>query len=149
MEGAVPKESYSIPLGLANRLREGEDVTVVALGRMNQEAMAAADELAGKVNVEIIDPRSLVHLEEEAIIKSLEKTGRLVIVDEDYERSGFTAEVSALAGEKGFDHLISPIYRVATPNVPIPYNPSLEKHVLPCKENIINSIRKVMDQTRR
>jgi len=96
------------------------------------------------VSVEVVDPRTLVPLDEEAILRSLQKTGRLVVVDEDYERCGFSAEVAALAAEKGFRHLDAPVARVATPNVPIPYSPNLEKHVLPDREKVIRAIKSLV-----
>jgi pyruvate/2-oxoglutarate/acetoin dehydrogenase E1 component len=144
MEGEVPEEAYAVPLGVANRVREGGDVTVVATGLMVGEAVRAADELCGEVGVEVLDPRTIVPLDEEAILSSIRRTGRLVVVDEDYERCGFSAEVAAIAAEKGFSHLEAPVARVATPNVPIPYSPALERHVLPSREKIVRAIRNVM-----
>jgi pyruvate dehydrogenase E1 component beta subunit len=144
MEGVVPEEAYTLPFGMANLVREGSDVTVVATGHMVGKAVEAADELRSKYSVEIIDPRTIVPLDEEAILRSLSKTGRLVIVDEDYERCGFSAEVAAIAAEKGFRHLNAPVVRIATPNVPIPYSPVLEKHILPSKEKIVKTITRLV-----
>jgi len=141
MKGEVPEESYSIPFGVANLVREGSDVTVVAVGKMVQEAIKAADQLKGEISVEVIDPRTLVPLDEEAILRSLVKTGRLVVVDEDYERCGFSAEVAAVAAEKGFHNLKAPISRVANPNVPIPFNKQLEAHILPDTQKIVRAIK--------
>ncbi len=143
-EGHVPEQPYTVPMGVANLVREGSDVTVVATGMMVQKAAEAADDLKKDISVEVIDPRTLVPLDEEAILRSLQKTGRLVAVDEDYERCGFSAEVAAVAAEKGFRHLKAPIVRVANPNVPIPYAPGLERHILPDKEKIIRAIKGVM-----
>ena len=143
ISGQVPKDSYTIPLGSANLVREGNDVTVLAVGLMVQKALEAADELKPKIGVEVIDPRTLVPLDEKAILSSIQKTGRLVIVDEDYERCGFSAEIAALAAGKGFEYLKAPITRVATPNVPIPYNPRLEREVLPDKEKIIAAVKSI------
>jgi pyruvate dehydrogenase E1 component beta subunit len=144
MEGEVPEEPYAVPFGVANLVREGGDVTVVAAGRMVQEAAKAADALKGDLSVEVIDPRTLVPLDEEAILRSVGKTGRLVVVDEDYERCGFTAEVAAVVAEKGFHSLRAPIARVANPNIPIPFNKNLERHVLPDTEKIVRAIRSVV-----
>ncbi len=144
MEGEVPEEPYTVPLGVANLVREGGDVTVVAAGRMVLEAAKAADTLKGYVSVEVIDPRTLVPLDEEAILRSVGKTGRLVVVDEDYERCGFTAEVAAVAAEKGFHSLKAPVARVANPNTPIPFNRSLERHVLPDTDKIVRAIKSVV-----
>jgi len=143
-EGHVPEQPYTVPMGVANLVRDGSDVTVVATGMMVRKAAEAADELKRDISVEVIDPRTLVPLDEEAILRSLQKTGRLVAVDEDYERCGFSAEVAAVAAEKGFRHLKAPIVRVANPNVPLPYAPGLEKHILPDKEKIIRAIKGVM-----
>jgi pyruvate/2-oxoglutarate/acetoin dehydrogenase E1 component len=144
VEAEVPEEPYAVPFGVANLVREGGDVTVVAAGRMVGEAAEAADSLKGDVSVEVIDPKTLVPLDEEAILRSVAKTGRLVVVDEDYERCGFTAEVAAVAAEKGFHSLKAPIARVANPNIPIPFNRRLERHVLPDKDKIVRAIKSVV-----
>ncbi len=143
-KGPVPEEPYTVPFGVANLVREGRDVTVVATGRMVGLAMEAADGLKKEVSVEVLDPRTIVPLDEEAILNSVGKTGRLVVVDEDYERCGFSAEVSAIVAEKGFNNLKASVYRVATPNVPLPVNPTLEKQLLPDREKIARAIRNVM-----
>ena len=143
MKDAVPKDPYTVPLGSANTVREGDDVTVVAVGLMVQKAVEAADELNHKISVEVIDPRTLVPLDEKAILASIQKTGRLVIVDEDYERCGFSAEVAALASGKGFEYLKAPITRLTTPNVPIPYNPRLEREILPDKGKIVDAVKDI------
>ena len=144
MMGEVPKESYMIPFGIANIVRDGTDVTIVAIGRMVHEAIKASDKLKDDISVEVIDPRTLVPLDEETILKSISKTGRLVVVDEDYERCGFSAEVVAVVAEKGFHNLRSPVARVANPNVPLPFNKKLEKHILPDSEKIIRSIKSII-----
>jgi pyruvate dehydrogenase E1 component beta subunit len=144
MRGHVPEEYYKVPFGVCNLLREGSDVTIVTVGKMVNEALQAADELQGEISIEVIDPRSIVPLDEEGILKSIAKTGRLVIVDEDYERCGFSAEIAAIASEKGFHNLEAPIVRIANPNIPLPYNKNLEKHVLPDKGKIIRSLRNIL-----
>lgn len=140
VEGPVPEGPYEIPLGVANLVREGSDVTIVATGLMVGKAVEASDRLKPDISVEVIDPRTLVPLDEEAILRSVQKTGRLVVVDEDYERCGFSAEVAAIAAEKAFKHLTSPVIRVATPNVPIPFSPVLEKHLLPSTDKIVRAV---------
>jgi pyruvate/2-oxoglutarate/acetoin dehydrogenase E1 component len=144
MEGPVPEGSYRIPLGVANLVREGGDVTVVATGLMVGKAAEASDRLRPDIGVEVIDPRTLGPLDEEAILRSVQKTGRLVVVDEDYERCGFSAEVASIAAEKAFRHLTAPITRVATPNVPIPYSPVLEKHLIPSTEKIVRAVKRLV-----
>ena len=111
---------------------------------MANEAIKAADQLKGKTSVEVIDPRTLVPLDEEAIIRSVAKTGRLVVVDEDYERCGFSAEVAAVVAEKGYKHLKAPVARIANPNVPLPFNKNLEKHILPDTEKIVRVIKNMV-----
>jgi len=140
VEGPVPEGPYEIPLGVANLVREGSDVTIVATGLMVGKAVEASERLKPDISVEVIDPRTLVPLDEEAILRSVQKTGRLVVVDEDYERCGFSAEVAAIAAEKAFKHLTSPVIRVATPNVPIPFSPVLEKHLLPSTDKIVRAV---------
>lgn len=144
VEGHVPETEYTLPFGVSNIVREGNDVTVVALGRMVQECIKSADRLKGEVSVEVIDPRTIVPLDEESIIRSVGKTGRLVVVDEDYERCGFSAEVTAIVAEKGFKHLKAPITRVANPNVPIPFNKLLENQVIPDVDKITRVLKNMM-----
>jgi len=143
--GIVPEEPYEIPLGKADLKRNGSDVTVVATAMMVHRALDAAEQLQKEgVSVEVVDPRTLVPLDKTAIFDSVKKTGRVVIVDEDYERCGFAAEVAALISQYGFDLLDAPIIRVATRNVPIPFNPALEDCVIPNSERIKDAIRAVM-----
>jgi pyruvate dehydrogenase E1 component beta subunit len=144
LKGQVPENSYTVPLGVANLVREGSDVTVVATGRMVHESVKVADGMKREISVDVIDPRTIVPLDEYAILKSLKKTGRLVIVDEDYERCGFSSEIAAIAAEKGFKYMKSPVSRVAIPNVPIPYSPNLEKLVLPNRDKISKVILNLM-----
>jgi len=144
VEGEIPEEPYVVPFGVANIVREGTDLTVLAIGRMVSEAAKAADALRGEISVEVIDPRTLIPLDEEMILRSIAKTGRLVVVDEDYERCGFSAEIAAIVAEKGYHNLKAPIARVANPNIPIPFNKKLEKHILPNSEKIMRAIRNVV-----
>jgi len=143
VKGMVPSEAYEVPLGDANVVREGSDVTVVANSLMVREAVKAAEEVEGDVSVEVLDPRTLVPLDEDAILRSVGKTGRLVVVDEDYLRYGFSGEVVALVSEKAHGKLVAPPIRVATPNIPLPYNQRLERELLPNKEKIVAAVRKV------
>ena len=132
MKGPVPEDRYLIPFGQADIKKTGNDVTIVATGMMVHKALEAAKQLeADGVSAEIIDPRTLVPLDKKTILESVKKTGRLVVVDEDYERCGFAAEVAAIVASEAFDYLDAPIRRIATPNVPIPYSKVLEKRILP------------------
>jgi pyruvate/2-oxoglutarate/acetoin dehydrogenase E1 component len=150
-KGSVPDEDYAIPLGVADIKREGSDVTVVAIAWLVHEALAAAEELAKSgISVEVVDPRTLVPLDVEAIRASVRKTGRLVIADEAGPTAGFSAEVAAVATEdpETFARLKAPVRRVCALNVPIPYSPNLEDHVFPDRKRIIAGIRDVLEGTR-
>jgi pyruvate/2-oxoglutarate/acetoin dehydrogenase E1 component len=145
IKGQVPEEEYMIPFGEAEVKRIGRDVTIVATAFMVHKAFTAAEKLqADGIDAEIVDPRTLVPLDKETILSSVKKTGRLVIVDEDYERCGFASEVAAIVSMEGFDYLDAPIQRVATPNVPIPYAPNLEKRVLPDAQKIIDAVKSTL-----
>src|SRR5262249_30212275 len=127
-KGPVPSEDYTIPLGVADRKRQGSDVTVVAIAWLVHEALAAAEELAKEgISVEVVDPRTLVPLDAETIRASVQKTGRLVIADEAGPTAGFSAEVAAVVSEDAatFARLAAPIKRVCALQVPIPYSPVL------------------------
>ena len=146
-KGPVPEEDYTIPFGQADIKREGSDVTVVALAWLVHEALAAAEELAREgISVEIVDPRTLVPLDQETIRNSVRKTGRLVIADEAGPTAGFSAEVAAVTTEDGatFARLKAPVKRVCALQVPIPYSPILESHVFPDRNRIIAGIREVL-----
>ncbi len=137
IKGEVPKEGYSIPFGKADRKRSGDDVTIIATAYQVTLALKAAERLAEEgIQAEVVDPRTLVPLDEDAILESVAKTGHVVIVHEAWKRGGIGAEISALIGEKGFDLLDAPIVRVAAENVPIPFSPVLEESVLPNEEKI-------------
>jgi 2-oxoisovalerate dehydrogenase E1 component len=140
--GPVPEELYAVPIGKARIRREGADVTVVATSSMVSRALGAATQLERDgISVEVIDPRTLKPLDEEAILASVRKTNRLVIVHEGWKCGGFGAEVCAMVVEKAFDDLDAPIQRLGAPDVPMPYNDSLERSVIPSQEAIVAAIR--------
>ena len=141
--GEVPEEEYSIPLGEADIKREGNDITVVANSYMTHLALQAAEELEGRIGVEVVDLRSLEPLDMDTVLQSLEKTERLVVVDEDTERCGFAGELCAQVIDQGFDLLDAPIKRVCARNYPIPGG-YMEEHVLPNTEKIKAAIEEVM-----
>ena len=148
LKGAVPTEDYTIPLGKADIKRQGSDVTVVAIAWLVHEALIAAEELAKEgVSVEVVDPRSLVPLDDEAIRASVRKTGRLVIADEAGPTAGLSAEVAAVVVEDAatFARMKAPVKRVCALNVPIPYRPVLEDHVFPDRKRIAAGIREVLE----
>jgi acetoin:2,6-dichlorophenolindophenol oxidoreductase subunit beta len=137
----VPEEEYLIPIGEGFVRREGKDVTIVANLLMLYRALAAAETLAGQgIDVEVIDPRSLVPLDLDLILESVQKTGRLVIVEEDNLTNGWGAEVAALVADQGFWWLDSPIKRVAAPDVPPPFAPVLEREYVPSEQKIIEAV---------
>jgi 2-oxoisovalerate dehydrogenase E1 component len=145
--GEVPQGEFLIPFGKADIKRAGKDVTVVAFSAMVQKALAVAEKLQQEgVSVEVIDPRTLVPLDKEAIITSVKKTGRLVIIEEGCLTCGFGAEVAALVGKEAFDHLDAPIERVAALDTPVPFAPVLEQTVIPNEEKIEAAIRAVLGE---
>ncbi|MCP4400073.1 MAG: alpha-ketoacid dehydrogenase subunit beta [bacterium] len=141
-------EEYTIPFGEAVIRREGSDVTIVATSLMVYKALDAAAKLAEKgIDAEVIDPRTLVPLDEKTIIDSVDKTGRLVIATEDVSRCGVSAEISALIAEKALFSLEAPIKRVAVQNTPIPFAPICENDVIPGEENIIEAVNEMMEES--
>jgi pyruvate dehydrogenase E1 component beta subunit len=145
-EGPVPEGDHTIPFGLAEVRREGRDVTVVATAYMVTLALRAAASLEERgVSVEVIDPRSLEPLDIETVVGSVRRTGRLVVVDEDTERCGPSAEIAIQVVERAFDALKAPVGRVANPNLPVPYSRPLERAVLPSKQSIERAILRTLD----
>ena len=142
-KGMVPEEEYVVPLGVADVKRSGKDVTVVATGLQVKLSQAVAESLAEEIDVEVIDLRSLEPLDLNAVLTSLEKTNRLVIVDEDVKRCGFAGELMAQVVENGFDLLEAPIQRVCVENMPIPGG-LMEPFACPTPEKIGTAIQKVM-----
>lgn len=144
MSGEVPEGEYTVPLGKADIKRAGSDVTIVAWSWMLQRALAAAATLAKEgINAEVLDPRTLVPLDKETILKSVEKTGKLVIVHEAVRTSGFGAEIAATVADEGFDLLDAPIKRVTAPDTPIPFAPVLEQAYLPSEEKIVAAVKEL------
>jgi pyruvate dehydrogenase E1 component beta subunit len=145
VSGEVPDEEYTIPFGEAAIRKPGKDATVVALGFMVYEALAAAQELAASgIDIEIIDPRTIVPLDKKTIFASVEKTGRLVTVEEGRIRGGIGAEIAALACGEYFDLLDAPVQRVAAPMIPIAGSAVLEDMYLPNMNSIVKAVKQVM-----
>jgi pyruvate dehydrogenase E1 component beta subunit len=145
IEGEVPEEEYTIPFGLADIKRQGEDVTIVATLYMVHKALEAANALEKEgVSVEVVDPRTLTPLDKQTIINSVKKTGRIVIVSEDCKTAGVSAEIAAIIAEEAIDYLDAPIKRVAEPDTPIPFSPSLERYVIPDEKAIIKAVREIV-----
>ncbi|PKO32021.1 MAG: alpha-ketoacid dehydrogenase subunit beta [Betaproteobacteria bacterium HGW-Betaproteobacteria-9] len=147
----VPEAAYTIPFGQARVAREGSDVTIVTLSQMVQKALLAAEELAAeRISVEVIDLRTLVPLDREAVLRSVRKTGRLLVADEDYLGFGLTGEIAAIVAENlDTVHLKAPVKRVAVPNVPIPYSRPLEQFVIPQVDGLVAAVRGLMSSTIR
>ncbi len=144
-KGEVPDEPYAIPFGVAQTTREGKDVTIVAFGRMVGFANKAADALAEKgIECTVIDPRTTSPLDEAAILESVEKTGRLVVVDESSPRCGMAGDISALVAENAFGALKGPIKRVMPPHCPVPFAPNLEEAYIPSVADIEAAVQAVM-----
>jgi len=148
-EGEVPQEPYAIPFGEANFVREGDDVTVVALGRMALLSQQAAAELDGEgISCEVIDPRTTSPLDLESILESVEHTGRLVMVDEANPRCGFAADVVAQVAQAAFDDLKAPPRMLTPPHSPVPFSPVLEDAYVPGPDQIAAAVREVAGATR-
>ena len=138
----VPEEEYTIPFGVANVIKEGKDITIVCTSNLVLKALKAAEELTKEgIDAEIIDPRTLVPLDKDTIIKSVKKTGRLLVVDEGYERCGVAAEIAMSVLKDVFYHLNAPIERLTAANVPVPFSPVLEFFILPDEKKIYQKVK--------
>ena len=147
--GDVPEESYAIPFGEANVLREGDDVTIVAIGRMVHMAMEAAGELAGSgVQAEVIDPRTTSPLDTDTILESVENTGRLVVVDEAHPRCSLATDIAATVAQEAFGSLRAPVQMVTGPHCPVPFADSLEDLYIPDPARIAGAVKTVVDYGR-
>ncbi len=144
-KGQVPEEEYYIPFGQARIAREGTDATVVAIGSMVRRALEACDELTREGrSIEVIDPRTLAPLDIDAVLQSLHKTGRLLIVDETYAPCGIGGEIAAQVTDRGFDDLDAPIKRLNGLHTPVPYSATLEAAVTPNAPSIVQAIRDLL-----
>ncbi|ALX49996.1 alpha-ketoacid dehydrogenase subunit beta [Lentibacillus amyloliquefaciens] len=144
----VPEEQYSIPLGQADIKREGTDVTIVAYAVMVPRALEAAKELEKEgISVEVVDPRTLVPLDKETIVKSVSKTGRVVVAHEAVKRGGYGGEIASMIAESdAFDFLDAPIKRLGGAESPIPYNPELEKAHVPQVPDMIKAVKETLNK---
>jgi acetoin:2,6-dichlorophenolindophenol oxidoreductase subunit beta len=148
--GEVPDGEHIVPFGKAAVRRDGDMVTIVAIGRMMKPALAAAEALATEgLSAEVIDPRTLVPFDEGCVLSSVKKTGHLVVVDEARECCSAASQIAAMVAEKGFDLLRGPIRRVTTPNVAIPYAPNAEAHVIPGAPRIVTAVRQLLGRTEK
>jgi pyruvate/2-oxoglutarate/acetoin dehydrogenase E1 component len=145
IKGEVPEELEPIPLGKARVHREGTDVTVIATGRLVHESLAAAEEAEKDgISVEVVDPRTLLPLDEETIVASVRKTTRAVTAHEAVTRGGFGAELAAVIQHRAFDYLDAPIERVGAKFAPLPFAPVMEEHVVPHAADVLDAIRRTV-----
>jgi len=145
MEGEVPEDNYVIPLGVADVKREGNDLTIVTLGRMVHFSLEAAEKLTGDgVEVEVVDLRSLSPLDEETILASVRKTHRLIVVDEANPRCSIATDIVALAAGQAFDYLDAPPTMVTAPHAPVPFSPVLEDAYLPSVDTIVATVQSLL-----
>ena len=145
IKGEVPDEIEPIPLGQARVHREGEDVTVIATGRLVHESLAAAEEAEKEgISVEVVDPRTLLPLDEESLVASVKKTNRCVVAHEAIVRMGFGAEVAAVIQYQAFDWLDAPIERVGSKFTPLPFAPVMEQFVVPHASDVLDAVRRTV-----
>jgi acetoin:2,6-dichlorophenolindophenol oxidoreductase subunit beta len=138
--GEVPDGDFTVPFGKAAIVREGRDVTIVAIGSMLKPALSAAEKLHfSGIDAEVLDPRTLVPLDEEAILRSVRKTGRAIIADEARDRCSAASHIAAIIADKAFESLKAPVKRVTVPDVSMPYAPNAELRVLPGDEQIAST----------
>ncbi len=147
MKGYVPEEEYTIPLGEAEIVHEGSDVTIVTYSYMVQFCLEAAEKLKNEgVNVEIVDLRTVDPLDEDTFLNSVKKTHRLVVVQETWRQCSISSEIAAIAAEKVLYHLDAPVIRVTAEAVPMPFSPVLEERVLPSVGKIIDAVNQVLER---
>jgi pyruvate dehydrogenase E1 component beta subunit len=145
----VPEESYTIPFGEANLVREGSDVTIVAIGRMVAMAQEAAKQLASSgVEAEIIDPRTVSPMDWDTILESIENTGRLVVVDEANPRCSLATDIAAVVAQDAFSSLRAPVQLVTGPHTPVPFADSLEDLFIPDAQRVANAVKTAVDWKR-
>ncbi len=148
VKGMIPEEDYVVPFGVAEVKRDGSDASVVATLYMIHKALAAAEQLGKEgISVEVVDPRTLAPLDRQTVVKSVKKTGRLVVVSEDCKTAGISAEIAATVAEDALDYLDAPIKRVAEPDTPIPFSPTLEKFVIPDERSIVKAVKEIVSKT--
>ncbi len=143
--GYIPEGNWVVPLGKAAIKRKGRDVTLVAIGNMVRQALWAAQELAAEgIEAEVVDPRTLHPLDEDAILSSVRRTGRLIVIDEAHSACGAASHISAIAAEQAFRALKAPVQRLCVPDATMPFSPPLEQALLPGKDDIVRSARAIL-----
>jgi acetoin:2,6-dichlorophenolindophenol oxidoreductase subunit beta len=149
LKGEVPEEESYLSFGQAAIKRAGADVTLISTSRMVHESLLAAATLAevDGIECEILDLRTLVPWDKAAVLASVKKTGRLITVHETWRRAGWGAEIAAVVQEEAFDYLDAPVHRIGARNVPDPFSPPLEEHVMPGKDWVVSEVRKLLGRT--
>ena len=143
--GEVPDEDYTTPFGVASVLKEGKDVTIVTMGTMVKPTVAAAKMLSEQgIEAEVVDCRTLVPLDEEGIVRSVEKTGHVVVVDEARDRCSAASQIAAVIADKAFAALRAPVKRVTVPDVSMPYAPNAEQAVIPDADRIATTVQTLL-----
>lgn len=146
-KGEVPEDEYTLPIGVADIKREGDDVTIISFGKIIKEAYKAADELAKEgISCEVIDLRTVCPMDHEAILKSVKKTNRLVILEEAWPFGNISTEITYQVQSQAFDYLDAPIVKINTADTPAPYSPVLLAEWLPDHEDVIKAVKKVLYQ---
>jgi 2-oxoisovalerate dehydrogenase E1 component beta subunit len=141
----LPKEDYVVPIGRAAMRREGRDLTILTYGAMLYPSLEAAEVLSRERGIEtdVVDLRSLLPLDKDAILDSAKKTGKVLVVHEDTRTGGIAGEIAAIINEEVFEYLDGPVLRVTAPDTPVPYSPPLEEFFLPNKEKILEALRRL------
>jgi pyruvate dehydrogenase E1 component beta subunit len=143
--GPVPEEEYTIEFGKGDVKREGKDVTIVAISVAVQKALRAARRLERQgIEAEVIDPRTLVPLDKQTILRSLQKTGHLIVVDESHQTCSAASEIAAIVAEEGYSYLKGPVARVTLPDVPFPFSSVLEDEIIPGERDIVDAVKEVL-----
>jgi 2-oxoisovalerate dehydrogenase E1 component beta subunit len=147
IKGEVPDERFTVPFGKASIAREGADATVITWGAMVHTATEAAERVADEegLSVEVLDLRTIIPWDEEAILRSVEKTSKVLVLHEDTRTAGFGAEIAATIAEEAFEHLDAPVRRLAAPDTPVPFSPPLEKRFIPQVEDVVEALRSLAD----
>lgn len=149
VKGPVPEGEYTIPLGQAEVKREGNDLTIVAVGPLVPEAFKCAETLSSEgISAEVVDPRSLLPLDRETILSSVRKTGRVILFDDSNRTCGYAAELAAIIAEEAWDSLRAPIRRLTRADVPVPFSPPLEAYVLPSRDRLLEECRALLAGSR-
>jgi pyruvate/2-oxoglutarate/acetoin dehydrogenase E1 component len=143
IKGEVPDERYTVPIGKARTHREGEDVSVITWGAMVYTAAEAAKELGDDVSVEIVDLRSIMPWDKQAVLESVRKTSKVLVLHEDTLSGGFGAEIAATIAEEAFEDLDAPVKRIAAPDTPVPFSPPLEKAFIPQVEDVVKGLKEL------